>query len=77
MNKHRRKRLEKIAQQLEPLHQLVEEARDEEQAYHDAMPVGIDESPRAETADEAITWQEQASSGLEEALEGLRAAAEI
>lgn len=73
MNQARRKSLQKLLNQLQPLESMIEELRDdisalqeEEQEYRDAMPDGIGEGVRGENADAAIEALEQAVFILED-----------
>ncbi|MGO7727951.1 hypothetical protein [Rhizobium leguminosarum] len=73
MNQTRRKSLQKLLNQLQPLEPVVVELRydiealkEEEQEYRDAMPDGIGEGTRGEAADAAIEALEEAINLLEQ-----------
>ena len=73
MNQTRRKSLQKLLNQLQPLEPVIEELRydiaalqGEEQEYRDAMPAGIGEGARGEAADAAIGALEEVITILEQ-----------
>lgn len=73
MNHARRKGLEKLLHQLQPLESIKEDLRceiealkDEEQDYRDAMPNSFAEGARGEAADAAIEALDEAMSLLEQ-----------
>lgn len=83
MNKTRRKNLQKLLDQIQPLEAVIEEMkynvealRDEEQEYLDAMPSGIGESERGEIANAAIEALEEAMNLMQQVQEDVAAAAE-
>ncbi len=76
MNKLRRKALEDIIEQLDVIHDTLEELRGEEEEYRDNMPENLQSSERYEKADAACDSLYEAISNLEEALGNITAAIE-
>lgn len=76
MNAARRKRIDEVMAQLEPLKELVEEILSEEQEAFDNMPEGLQQSSRGEAAESAIGSLESAFGQIEEAINELSAAQE-
>lgn len=83
MNKARRKSLQKLLDQIQPLEAVIEELKydieglkDEEQEYLDAMPCSIGESARGEAANAAIEALEGAIELLQQVQSDVVEAAE-
>jgi hypothetical protein len=76
MNAARRKRIEEVMSQLEPLKELVDDLLSEEQDAYESMPEGLKSSARGEAAENAVASLESASGQLEEAINELSAAKE-
>lgn len=71
MNKARRKRIEKIAQELEDLRSDLELVTEEEQEAYDNMPESFQMSERGEHAESVIENLELIMESMQEALDGL------
>lgn len=76
MNAARRKRIEEVMSQLEPLKELVDDILSEEQDAYENMPEGLKSSARGEAAENAVASLESASGQLEEVINELSAAQE-
>lgn len=76
MNAARRKRIEDVMSQLEPMKELIDGILSEEQEAFDNMPEGLQQSARGEAAESAVTSLETASGQIEEAISELSAAME-
>lgn len=66
MNKDRRKRLEKIREEIDTLMSQVEEIADEEQYAFDSLPYQFAESDRGQAMQEAIECLNNAATNLYE-----------
>lgn len=71
MNKDRRKRLEEITEQLQELHNELDELCCEEQEAFDNMPESIQNSERGECAQTKIDTIGDAMTDLESAIDNL------
>lgn len=76
MNKVRRGKIEKIADQLSEIRELVEKLHDEEQDYVDSIPEQFQNTDRAAQGEEAATLLDEAVEYLDNAIDDLRRAAE-
>lgn len=66
MNKERRKRIEEACEQLQPLLDVLQECRDEEQDYYDNMPESFQQGERGTQAEGNVSILEDMISKLEE-----------
>ena len=71
MNAERRKKLEKLNEEVRDILGRVEELKDEEQEYYDNMPESFQGGEKGENAEAAISSMEEAISGLETATDEL------
>ena len=76
MNAERRKKLNKVVEELEALKAVIEFIREEEEEAYDNMPEGLQGSEKGEAMENAIGSLEQAESGIEEATESISEAVE-
>lgn len=76
MNKDRRKAINALADELEEFIARIEELRDEERDYFDAMPESFQGGEKGEIADAAISNLDDAESSLTDTCNSLREAAE-
>lgn len=76
MNKQRRKTLNELYEKLAELRDILDEIKDEEEAYRDNIPENLQGSERYEKAEEACDNLDYALSSLEEVLEYIESAAE-
>lgn len=73
MNKQRRKEIEKVLAVLESLKNTIEELTSEEQEYADGMPENLQQSVKAEAANEAIGNMEDAGNSISDSIDYLQA----
>lgn len=71
MNKSRRKRIEKIAEQLAELQSELESVRDDEQDAFDSMPEGLQYSERGDAIQEFVDDMDDAIGDFENIIETL------
>lgn len=67
MNKSRRAQIQSALDKITEARAVLEQCRDEEQEYYDAMPEGIQNGSRGDAAQETIDNLEEAISILEDA----------
>ena len=73
MNKARRQAIDKIQATIEEAMNGLQVLLEEEQEYFDNMPESLQESERANSAQEAIDTIEDATSNIQEAIDSLSA----
>lgn len=71
MNNTRRKSIQNVISRIEELKEDLETILDDEQEYLDNMPENLQESSRAETAQEAIDNMEMVVNSLDECIDTL------
>ncbi len=74
MNKERRKALEDICTNLVNLNNELDILRDEEQKYFDNMPESLQGGDKGTQAEETVSYLEDASSGIQEAISAIESA---
>jgi predicted nucleic acid-binding Zn-ribbon protein len=74
MNKDRRNRISAIRNRLEAIAEEVREIQQEEQEYRDAMPPGVADGEKGETAQSAIDALASAEESIGEATSSLEEA---
>ena len=75
MNKQRRERLAKLAEQVEGIKLELESLRFEEQEAFDNMPESLQGAERGQAMESAINAMEDAETGLDEALASIEESA--
>ena len=76
MNNQRRKKIEKLSEELSELKDKLEEIMEEEQECLDNIPENLQDTERYETAEEAVNALVCAVSSIDEALDNLETAIE-
>lgn len=71
MNKQRRKEIQTISNDLIPLMTSIEDLLAEEQDYFDNMPENLQSSEKAEIAENAIWYLEEALDNIRECIDNL------
>lgn len=76
MNKERRKSISALIEELEALKERIDQIKEEEQEYYDAMPEGFQQGEKGSKAEEVIDLLESAYSDMETVIENLQQATE-
>jgi hypothetical protein len=74
MNQERRKQINAIVSKMYDLQSEIESILSDEQEYLDNMPENLQDSPRAEAAQEAISSLENAQSNCDDVISSLEEA---
>jgi len=69
MNKNRRKEIDDLADELRNLSARIEEVKFEEEEYLECMPENLQQSEKAEAAEQAIDQLDSAQASVDEAVE--------
>jgi hypothetical protein len=71
MNKVRRSAIVKAKSELEEIYSVIEQLKDEEQAYYDNMPESLQQSEKGIIAEAAVNELDEAADNIQSAIANL------